>query len=116
MTKLLVKAKLYKRDSGYGMDEEAIRGLAEKFRITQKDYLGREISQLNKKSCLEKSNKLAKFLPFINDEKIMRVTTRLASSNNYHKDKIYPIVLPKGHRITKLIIMNYHEANHHSQQ
>lgn len=67
MTKLLVKAKLYKRDSGYGMDEEAIRGLAEKFliRITQKDYLGREISQLNKKSCLEKSNKLAKFLPFI---------------------------------------------------
>ena len=46
----------------------------------------------------------------------MRVTTRLASSNNYHKDKIYPIVLPKGHRITKLIIMNYHEANHHSQQ
>ena len=100
MTKLLVKAKLYKRDSGYGReipDEEAIRGLAEKFliRITQKDYLGREISQLNKKSCLEKSNKLAKFLPFINDEKIMRVTTRLASSNDYHKDKIYPIVFTK---------------------
>ena len=116
MTKFLVKAKLYKRGLGYGMDEEAIRGSTEKLliRIAQKESLGKEISQLSKKNCLEKSNKLAKFLPFIDDEKVMRVTTRLASSNNYHKDKIYPIVLPKGHRVTKLIIMSYHEANHHS--
>lgn len=84
-------------------------------RLAQRFSMNDEISQIRKSGTLNKSNKLYKFNPFLDENDVLRISTRLSSVNsNFNKDKISPIILPKKQRITELIILKYHENNMHS--
>lgn len=80
----------------------------------QRSSLSDEISLLEKGKPLPKSHYLYKHTPFLDDDGLMRITTRLSSLNsNYSRDKTNPIILPKNHRVTDLIILKYHASNNH---
>lgn len=80
----------------------------------QWDCYAKEIKELNKGNKVSQKSKLFKYSPFLDERGVLRITTRLSSSNNYSRDKITPIVLPNNHLATELIVMQYHESNHHS--
>ena len=83
-------------------------------RKAQRDCYLDEINRISQGGRINRNNKLFKYNPFIDESGILRITTRLSPMNNYSKDKISPIILPKHHPVTKLIVMKYHYNNHHA--
>jgi hypothetical protein len=73
----------------------------------------RRIKALKIYGRLPKKSKYYKFSPFIDAENILRITTRLPTSDKIDYDKSNPIMLPKNHKLTELIIMHYHIMNKH---
>ncbi|VEN60332.1 unnamed protein product [Callosobruchus maculatus] len=72
----------------------------------QKSCFPEEYHALINNKELKNSSKLLSLRPFIKD-RVMRVGGRLRNANKQY-DKKYPIILPKGHRLTYLILRNEH--------
>ena len=64
-----------------------------------------------KKKVLKKS-RLYRLDPFLDGDGVLRVGGRLRRSDLELSDK-QPILLPKGHHLSKLVIRYYHEKVHH---
>ena len=64
-----------------------------------------------RKRNLKKSH-LYRLDPYINDAGILRVCGRLRRSNLSSKEK-HPVILPKNHHVSKLLLRHYHEEVHH---
>ncbi|XP_076298325.1 uncharacterized protein LOC143217670 [Lasioglossum baleicum] len=62
---------------------------------------------------LSNTSKLQPLCPFLYDEGILFVGGRLQNSSLSFEQK-HPILLPRGHHITRLIIRDSHQKNHHS--
>lgn len=77
---------------------------------TQSDVFGKEIKQIqNKLPC---SKTLRKLAPFLDDSGILRVGGRLRNSSEPFEVK-HPILLPRNHRLTVLLIQQYHLKHLH---
>lgn len=79
-------------------------------RLVQKQHFAEEIS-------LVKSNKpcgkqIVKLLPFLASQGILRVGGRLRHSD-LNEDEKHPIILPKSHNITQILIEFYHRKYPH---
>ncbi|GBM94658.1 hypothetical protein AVEN_185627-1 [Araneus ventricosus] len=72
----------------------------------------KEISALKKGNSIPKGNNLRNLNPFIDSNGILRVGGRLEYSNLTDNQK-HPIILPKSHRLTKLIFVYFHLKNLH---
>ncbi|XP_043258558.1 uncharacterized protein LOC122400888 [Colletes gigas] len=81
-------------------------------RLLQATAFPDEIRQLGNKGNLPSNSKLLPLNPFLDDQGIIRVGGRLQNSTLTYARK-HPILLPKGHHITDLIIRDTHRANHH---
>lgn len=79
----------------------------------QQEKFADEIDTLLKNEKLSKRSKLRKITAFVDQEGTLRKHTRLPKESNFPHDKIFPIVLPKQHRVTELIIMHFHKNNRH---
>ena len=64
-----------------------------------------------RKGTLKKSH-LYRLDPYVDDAGILRVGGRLRQSNLSSKEK-HPVLLPKGHHVSKLILNHYHQEVHH---
>ena len=64
-----------------------------------------------RKRTLKKSH-LYRLDPYVDDAGILRVGGRLRQSNLSSKGK-HPVLLPKGHHVSKLILNHYHQEVHH---
>lgn len=86
-------------------------------RIEQFNYFENEIKSLERNGRLLRENKFYKFNLKLDKSRILRVTTRLASSDDNLKhfsyDRMNPILLPKNAQLTKLIILQEHVSNAH---
>ena len=71
------------------------------------------ISILQKGKQIEVKHNILKLDPFLDDEQILRVGGRLKNADLTF-NQIHPILLPKTHHVTDLIIKQYHELNYHS--
>ena len=62
---------------------------------------------------LKMRNKLVKLYPFVDDEGILRVGGRLQRSS-LSFDSMHPIILPKNHPVSYMLITWYHQETSHS--
>ena len=67
---------------------------------------------LRKERGTLKKSHLYRLDPYIDDAAIPRVGGRLCRSNLSSKEK-HPVILPKNHHVSKLLLRYYHEEVHH---
>ncbi|XP_026462759.1 uncharacterized protein LOC113365404 [Ctenocephalides felis] len=84
-------------------------------KLAQREEFNKIIHELesNKYTGLNTSSELKGLYPFIDSEGILRVGGRIDQSDLTFSHK-HPIILPKGHRITYLIIKQEHERLLHA--
>ncbi|XP_062541846.1 uncharacterized protein LOC134209839 [Armigeres subalbatus] len=102
-------------DGGLTMDEIQH---AENFHIrtAQQDTFQEEISILRRKgndAALPKRSPLFKLVPFLDDQGILRMKGRTGACKYVSLDAVNPIILPRDHPITHIIIRTYHDKFHH---
>ncbi|XP_055614827.1 uncharacterized protein LOC129761145 [Toxorhynchites rutilus septentrionalis] len=85
------------------------------FHSTQKEIFAKEVTMLStvdttgKSVRLDSDSKLFKLSPFLNNNGVLRVETRISLAAFALYDTRNPIILPRYHRVTKLIILWYHQ-------
>ena len=80
------------------------------FTATTQKQGEREQSVARKKAL--KGSHLYQLDPFIDSDGVLRVGGRLRRAKLVHKEK-HPVLLPKNHHISRLIVRHYHEQCHH---
>ncbi|XP_058827389.1 uncharacterized protein LOC131687328 [Topomyia yanbarensis] len=68
------------------------------------------------KKSLPKQSGLFKVCPFMDNDGVMRIHSRIDESDFAGKYTNYPIVLPRDHPVTKLILQEIHQRYHHQCQ
>jgi len=81
-------------------------------RDVQEESFDQEIRDIVSNGQVQKSSPLRNLTPFVDDQGLLRVGGRLSQSEN-PEDKKFPILLPKCHYFTWLIIRQSHEENFH---
>lgn len=83
----------------------------------QNDAFEKEILILKSKRKLPKNNLLYKLSPFLDENEILRATSRISFNEKnvqiYGQNRIFPILMPNNHKLTHLIILKQHENNFH---
>lgn len=82
------------------------------FRLAQKEFYSEEIHILKLNKTLSKSSSLYKTTPKLDEAQILRVEGRIEKAI-VSEDTKFPIILPKGSRITQLLIMHFHKNYKH---
>ncbi|XP_049287565.1 uncharacterized protein LOC125766030 [Anopheles funestus] len=77
------------------------------YRLAQKDQFSEEFKAMLAKKCVPRTSPLRFLNPFIDDQGLMRVNGRLANSQ-LDSDMKQPILIPKNHRLTSLLVQHYH--------
>ncbi|XP_076660824.1 uncharacterized protein LOC143364275 [Halictus rubicundus] len=80
-------------------------------KLTQQEGFSKEIHNIIKQN--DSSSSLSPLTPFIDKDGLLRVGGRLAHSKLTYSEK-HPLLLPKGHHVTNLIIKHHHLQNFHS--
>lgn len=97
----------------YKYDEAEIRLL----KYIQTQSFKEELEELSNGKVLSTKHYLYKWLPWIDHNGIMRINTRLSDNKENRQifgyDRVFPIVLPPKHAVTKLYILNFHINNKH---
>lgn len=93
-------------------NEELLRAEKSLFRKAQFDCYESENSKM-RVAPLTKGDRLHKYSPYIDEHGIVRVKGRIDAAEGVNDDMKRPIILPREHRITHLIIAHYHEKYHH---
>ncbi|XP_040169684.1 uncharacterized protein LOC120904034 isoform X2 [Anopheles arabiensis] len=95
---------------------------AERFLLSmaQREAYEKEVQVLTAKPSaekqphLERSSALHNLNPFADEFGILRIDGRIARANHIPYDARYPIILPKTHNITALILKDYHDRFGHA--
>ena len=93
---------------------------AEKYwvRKTQTERFSEELTTLRgggggEGGSVSRSSPLWRFLPYVDSDGILRVGGRLEMPN-LPCDAKHPVILPKKHHISKLVIAHIHNQGHHN--
>ena len=90
--------------------EEADKWL---IRDAQQKEFGKELICIQNGKSLPVNNPLVKLMPKIDEDGLLRSDGRLCYAEFLPYDVRYPIILPRGAWITKLIVKYYHELGRH---
>ncbi|XP_055588978.1 uncharacterized protein LOC129741278 [Uranotaenia lowii] len=89
------------------------------FRIMQNEFYSGEIAKLKQTNLpierrrLNRSSPLAKLSPFIDEDGILRMESRITAAAFVSYDTKNPIILPREHYATQLIVLWYHKKYLH---
>lgn len=83
-------------------------------RQAQFEAFPEEYKALKKKKPISQKSPLVKLSPRLDDNGIIRLEGRLMYAEYLPHDMKFPIILPRGHHVTKLIVKYYHEMANHS--
>ena len=88
---------------------------AEKYwlREVQRERFSEELTTLRQGRNVLKGSQLWRLSPFLDSDGILRVGGRLEMSNLPYDAK-HPVVVPKKHHISKLVVAHIHVQGHHS--
>ena len=78
----------------------------------RKDF-AKEFSAIQANRALPKKSRLLKLTPKVDHDGLLRADGRLQYAENLPYDVHFPVILPRGNWVTKLIVKHYHEAGHH---
>ena len=81
-------------------------------REAQMEVYCQEITALKEKKSLPKRSSILNLTPIWKDS-LLRSNTRLRYSEDLSEEVKYPIILPKRHPVTKLIVKYHHESEGH---
>ena len=82
-------------------------------RKAQEESFAADYAALSKRKPLPTKSQLAKLSPRIDQQGVVRCNSRLCYAESLPYDARCPIILPRGHWVTKLIVRYYHAlANH----
>ncbi|KXJ68836.1 hypothetical protein RP20_CCG001484 [Aedes albopictus] len=70
-------------------------------------------SKQTEKKQIPKSSAIAYLCPFLDENDVLRVRGRTGACPMINFDAANPIILPKNHYITCLIVLHYHRQYHH---
>ncbi|XP_055526967.1 uncharacterized protein LOC129719602 [Wyeomyia smithii] len=86
------------------------------YRLAQAETFPDEIGVLSagpRKKALPKSSTIYTFNPFLDEQKVLRMHGRISACEYASMDAKNPIILPKDHHVTWLIVQDRHERYHH---
>jgi hypothetical protein len=83
-------------------------------RNAQKEAFKDDYKALVGKRPLTVNSPLVKLNPRLDESGVIRSTSRLEFAEYLPYDTKFPIILPRGHWVTKLIVKSYHEEANHS--
>ncbi|XP_051171916.1 uncharacterized protein LOC127288483 [Leptopilina boulardi] len=81
--------------------------------LTQIQSFSEEINSLSKSESISQSSNLKALNPFLDNDGLLRVGGRLCNATISYDEK-HPIILPKNHYVTELIIENTHKEQLHA--
>lgn len=87
----------------------------EELRLQQRAHADKEGDPrecISERKCELKNSALYRLDPFADDDGILRVGGRLRRSHLEFREK-QPVLIPKGHHLSKLIVRHYHDQVHH---
>jgi hypothetical protein len=79
----------------------------------QNEHFKKEKADLTEKGSLSRKSSLLSLNPFLDGNQLLRVGGRLDNADLMF-DQQHPLILPKGHHITTLIIVDTHKKNMHT--
>ncbi|XP_053406667.1 uncharacterized protein LOC123558187 [Mercenaria mercenaria] len=82
-------------------------------RIAQIECFEQEYTCISKGKAIPNSSKLAPLNPILDTDGLLRCNSRLKYADYISYDVRYPIILPRKHSITKLIVKQNHEHVNH---
>ena len=83
-------------------------------RLAQREAFRDEYDALSSGKPIPKKSQLITLNPCIDDDGVIRSDGRLKFADFLQYDTKFPIILPRGHWVTKLIVKNYHERGNHA--
>lgn len=89
------------------------------FRLAQQEGFPDEITILQQArstasvKSLPKSSSLYRLTPCLDEQGVLRMRSRIGGCQFVGDDTKQPIILPRDHHITMLVIMHYHQRYHH---
>jgi hypothetical protein len=92
--------------------EAKSRAIQTIIKAVQHEVFSSELSRLSNSECVLKSSSIVTLDPFLDSDGIIRVGGRLDFSNLDYIQK-HPVLLPKSHHVTKLVIGHYHQLVAH---
>ena len=103
------------RNASMELQPEEIKGAEEEIvRLAQRQAFRDGYAALSSGKPIPKKSHLIKLNPCIDDDGVIRSDGRLKFANFLPYDTRFPIILPRGHWVTKLIVKNYHERGNHA--
>ena len=82
-------------------------------KICQREAFSNELKQIKKGASVARGNHLSKLTPYIDEEGLLRSRSRLQNVSWLSKEFKCPIILPKAHPLSLLIIRSVHEEFEH---
>ncbi|XP_062541898.1 uncharacterized protein LOC134209893 [Armigeres subalbatus] len=86
------------------------------FRLVQRESYAAEISILTQGKQIPQNSQLYKSTPFLDDDGVLRMRGRTSGCAFISEEAKNPIILPRDHHVTTLIIAHYHAKYHHLNQ
>ncbi|XP_074637789.1 uncharacterized protein LOC141896447 [Acropora palmata] len=96
------------------LPEEIKDAEEEILRLAQREAFCEEYTALRSGKPISKKSQLIKLNPCIDEDGIIRCDGRLKFADFLPYDTRFPIILPRGHWVKKLIVKNYHERGNHA--
>lgn len=85
-------------------------------RAVQAEAFAEEVASLKQTKAVDKGSQLRALLPHIDADGIIRATGRVDKAMYMPEDARNPIVLPKEHHLTFILVATYHRRLRHQQQ
>ena len=82
-------------------------------RGAQRTDFAEEFNAIQANRALPKKSRLLKLTPKVDHDGLLRADGRLQYAKNLPYDVLFPVILPRGNWVTKLIVKHYHETGHH---
>ena len=83
-------------------------------RQAQHEAFGEEIAAIKRNKPLPPASKIRSLQPRRDESGILRCGGRLGNAESLPHDRKHPIVLPRRHSVTRLIVRHYHEQCNHA--
>ncbi|XP_035787838.1 uncharacterized protein LOC118464509 [Anopheles albimanus] len=90
--------------------DEARRAM---YRKAQQDVYAEDIAAIRRQGHVDKGSSVASLNPFLDDHGVMRARGRLENATALGRDARTPVLLPQKHKVTKLVVREYHERGLH---
>ncbi|PFX16015.1 hypothetical protein AWC38_SpisGene19739 [Stylophora pistillata] len=95
------------------LTEELKDAEGEIVQLAQRNTFCDEYTALSSGKPIPKKSQLIKFNPCIDDDGVIHSDGRLKFTGFLPYDTRFPIILPRGHWVTKLFVKHYHERGNH---